>query len=160
MRSSETDSGADRQKLSMVGASVPPRTPVFGIYYVGRVNEVRPDVTSLHPGQLILCDYVVRLRDAPKSRMVLGSFSGCCKTWWARLLAYQLPHQDITADKLLRSSSCPPITEGMVSSPSSSSSPPRMSTQYRRSLSPIAVSRQTSSPKLPASCPPWVPPTP
>jgi NADPH:quinone reductase-like Zn-dependent oxidoreductase len=44
----------------------------FGTCCVGHVEEVGPDVTSLQPGMLVFCDYIVHLRDAPEERIVLG----------------------------------------------------------------------------------------
>jgi len=49
---------------------------IFGTCAVGRVEEVGPDVTSLKPGQLVFCDYIVRLRDEPDKRIVLGYHGG------------------------------------------------------------------------------------
>ncbi|KAF7562270.1 hypothetical protein G7046_g1849 [Stylonectria norvegica] len=49
---------------------------IFGTSCVGRVEEVGPDVTALKPGQLVFCDYLVRLRDQPSSRIVLGYHGG------------------------------------------------------------------------------------
>jgi NADPH:quinone reductase-like Zn-dependent oxidoreductase len=45
---------------------------IFGTCCVGRVDEVGPDVTALSPGQLVFCDHIVYLRDAPEHRIVLG----------------------------------------------------------------------------------------
>ncbi len=46
----------------------------LGTCCVGRIEEVGPDVTSLQPGQLVFSDYIVRLRDAPEERIVLGTW--------------------------------------------------------------------------------------
>ncbi|KAJ7739833.1 putative isopropanol dehydrogenase [Mycena metata] len=49
---------------------------VFGTCCVGHVEETGPDVTSLQPGMLVFCDYIVHLRDAPEERIVLGYHGG------------------------------------------------------------------------------------
>ncbi|KAJ6588644.1 putative isopropanol dehydrogenase [Mycena capillaripes] len=49
---------------------------IFGTCAVGRVELVGPDVTLLTPGQLVFCDYIVRLRDEPDKRIVLGYHGG------------------------------------------------------------------------------------
>ncbi|OBT39046.1 hypothetical protein VE00_10702 [Pseudogymnoascus sp. WSF 3629] len=49
---------------------------VFGTCCVGRIDEVGPDVASLKPGQLVFCDHIVYLRDAPEKRIVLGYHGG------------------------------------------------------------------------------------
>ncbi|KAL1881218.1 hypothetical protein Daus18300_001069 [Diaporthe australafricana] len=49
---------------------------VFGTCCVGRVSEVGADVTSLEKGQLVFCDHIVYLRDAPTKRIVLGYHGG------------------------------------------------------------------------------------
>ncbi|KAE9375142.1 putative isopropanol dehydrogenase [Stipitochalara longipes BDJ] len=52
---------------------------IFGTCCVGRIEEVGPDVTSLQPGALVFCDYIIRLRDAPEQRIVLGYYGGQTK---------------------------------------------------------------------------------
>ncbi|KAF2995906.1 hypothetical protein E8E14_000982 [Neopestalotiopsis sp. 37M] len=49
---------------------------IFGTCCVGRITEVGPDVKALQPGSLVFCDYIVRLRDAPEERIVLGYHGG------------------------------------------------------------------------------------
>ncbi|KAI1866643.1 uncharacterized protein JN550_007496 [Neoarthrinium moseri] len=49
---------------------------VFGTCCVGRIEEVGPDVTTLQSGDLVFCDYIVRLKDAPEERIVLGYHGG------------------------------------------------------------------------------------
>ncbi|KAI9684234.1 MAG: hypothetical protein M1822_005707 [Bathelium mastoideum] len=52
---------------------------VFGTCCVGRVDEVGPDVAALQPGQLVFCDHIVYLREAPENRIVLGYHGGHSK---------------------------------------------------------------------------------
>ncbi|ETS79001.1 hypothetical protein PFICI_08854 [Pestalotiopsis fici W106-1] len=49
---------------------------IFGTCCVGRITQVGPDVKALQPGSLVFCDYIVRLRDAPEERIVLGYHGG------------------------------------------------------------------------------------
>ncbi|KAK3167998.1 hypothetical protein OEA41_004444 [Lepraria neglecta] len=52
---------------------------IFGTCCVGRIDEVGPDVAALQPGQLVFCDHIVYLRDAPEKRIVLGYHGGHSK---------------------------------------------------------------------------------
>lgn len=45
---------------------------IFGTCCVGRIEQAGPD-TILKPGQLVFCDYIVRLRESPDQRIVLGT---------------------------------------------------------------------------------------
>ncbi|KAI0007093.1 putative isopropanol dehydrogenase [Xylariaceae sp. FL0662B] len=49
---------------------------IFGTCCVGRIEEVGSDVTSLETGQLVFCDHIIYLRDAPEKRFVLGYHGG------------------------------------------------------------------------------------
>ncbi|KAI1134062.1 putative isopropanol dehydrogenase [Hypoxylon sp. FL0543] len=49
---------------------------IFGTCCIGRVDETGPDVSSVEPGQLVFCDHIVYLRDAPEKRFVLGYHGG------------------------------------------------------------------------------------
>ncbi|KAH8651375.1 putative isopropanol dehydrogenase [Xylariales sp. PMI_506] len=53
---------------------------IFGTCCVGRVEQVGPDVTTLQPGNLVFCDYIMRLRDAPEDRIILGYHGGFTPT--------------------------------------------------------------------------------
>ncbi|RMZ74829.1 hypothetical protein DV737_g5696, partial [Chaetothyriales sp. CBS 132003] len=52
---------------------------VFGTCCVGRIEEIGPDVAALYPGQLVFCDHIIYLRDAPEKRIVLGYHGGHSK---------------------------------------------------------------------------------
>lgn len=57
---------------------------VFGTCCVGRIDKVGPDVAALQPGQLLFCDHIVYLRDAPEKRIVLGECKDGCFAEYAR----------------------------------------------------------------------------
>ncbi|KAL7625004.1 hypothetical protein AAE478_004218 [Parahypoxylon ruwenzoriense] len=64
-------------KGSFHSASFPQAYPlIFGTCCVGRIEEIGPDIGSLEPGQLVFCDHIIYLRDAPKRRFVLGYHGG------------------------------------------------------------------------------------